>query len=123
MSMWSIPGRMLFGSSIWRDKAQQRFIRMTATEFLTAVYHQMRTIVNRDKELELGRDLIPCLHGRPVVEFHGIPGVGKSTLLRAICREYDRRSIGTAIINFETADLREGGQASRRLIGTVLAGN
>lgn len=100
----------------WRDSAHERFIRMTASDFLTAVYHQVATIVNRNKELELGRDLIPGPHKRPVVEFHGIPGVGKTTLLKAIRREYDKRPIHTAVINFEIPDLCEEGKASRRLI-------
>lgn len=112
------PREDIVWEQYWRDKAKERFIRMTATDFLTAVYRQVKSIVNRDEELKLGRDLVPCVQTRPVIEFCGIPGVGKSTLLKAIRREYDRMDMDilTAGINFEVPDFCEGGTAGRRLI-------
>lgn len=100
----------------WRDKAQERFIRMSAADFLMAVYRQVRRIANRDEELELGRDLIPCPHKKPVMEFCGLPGIGKSTLLAAIRKEYENSDIHTASINFENPELCEDSKASYRLI-------
>jgi NAD-dependent SIR2 family protein deacetylase len=100
----------------WRDKARQRFIRMSATGFLTRVYREVRSIADRDRELKVGRDLIPCPQRKPVVEFFGLPGVGKSTLLARIRKEYEKSDIYTASIDFGNPDFCEDGKASYLLI-------
>jgi NAD-dependent SIR2 family protein deacetylase len=100
----------------WRDKAQERFIRMPATDFLMDVYRQVRGIANRDEQLKVGRDLIPCLHNKPVAEFCGLPGIGKSTLLASIRREYEKAGLLTASIDFENPDFCEESKAVYRVI-------
>lgn len=100
----------------WRDKAQERFIRMPATDFLMNIYRQVKRIANRDEELEIGRDLIPCPHNKPVIEFCGLPGIGKSTLLTGIRKEYQKSHIYTTSINFENSDFCEDSKAGYRVV-------
>ncbi len=102
-----------------RDKAQQRFIQMGATEFLTQVYEQVREIADRTPELQLGLQLIPYPCRKPIIEFCGPPGIGKSTLMEAIRKDYESctpKDIHTAQIDFKNSDFREDSNAGYRVI-------
>lgn len=110
------PQEDIVWEQYWRDKANQRFIPMSATDFLTRVYREVRNIANRDKELEIGRDLFPSPYGRPVIEFCGLPGIGKSTLLTSIRNELEKSGVYTAAVDFSSPDFCEDSRAGHRLV-------
>ena len=112
------PREDVVSEQYWRDKAGQRFIRMTATAFFMEVHRQVKEIANRDKELEVAHDLFLYPAQKPVIEFCGMPGIGKSSLLDAIRRHYGNwdSTIHMASIDFKDGRFRDSGESGQLLI-------
>jgi len=47
------------------------------------------TIHNKDELKSIAKTLLPYISKKPVVAFYGKMGVGKTTLIKAICKEID----------------------------------
>lgn len=111
------PKEDLGWEQVLRDKAQQRFLQMGATEFLTQVYEQVRTIADRKPELQVGEQLVPYPCRKPIIEFFGVPGIGKSALLKAVQDDYENsKDVYTARIDFTNSDFCEDSNAGYRVI-------
>ena len=112
------PRDNVVSEQYWRDKAGQRFIRMTATAFFMEVHRQVKEIANRAKELEAAHDLFLYPSQKPVIEFCGMPGIGKSSLLTAIRRHYRSwdTTIHMASIDFKDDRFGDWGESGQLTI-------
>jgi len=123
----SMRQRPVYVITLHRDRDRERewtgkgvrFVYRPASDFMLALYRCLREIANRKPELETAQQSLMPMPAFPIVEFCGIPGIGKTTLLKAISAEQSRTkpALKIAWVDFGDADLSEdGGPPSRRRI-------
>lgn len=73
----------------WQERmGVSEFLDLDADTFTVALYRRINTFANRQKELDLVHRLLQGLdvdgRSKRVIEFYGVPGIGKTSLLKCI---------------------------------------